>query len=149
VRVGPQGDPSAGGRQGPRGRRRLARPGHAEGSISLEELDERMTPVWAARTDPDLAGNGRWPTFPRLVRFSSTFEARTGNLPKPTGAPTPDRRPPRGVRTDRLAALPRVLPVLLVVGLVLLVTVGHNPAGFVALPLVFFLTARFGPHRRL
>lgn len=50
---------------------------------------------------------------------------------------------------DGTALLSRVLPVLLVVGLVLLVTVGDNPAGFVALPPVFVLTARFGPHRRL
>lgn len=120
--------------------------GHAERAAALRALDEHFE---AGRLDvEEYSDRSAAAAAVRQADVDALF-CDLPNLPKPTGAPTPDRRPPRGVRTDRLAALPRVLPVLLVVGLVLLVTVGHNPAGFVALPLVFFLTARFGPHRRL
>lgn len=64
--------------------------------------------------------------------------------PEPAGAPSsgPPHHPAR--RGPHLGAL---VPVLLAIGMVLLVTVFHNPGGFALFPLVFLVAGRFGRRR--
>jgi hypothetical protein len=126
------------------------RVGHDERAAALTALDTHFE---AGRLDVNEYGDRSGVAGTATYRHE--LEALFTDLPAPHPGFSPesgpstsperavDHRPAR--HRPPVAAL---LPILLAVGLVLLVVVGGQPAGFVLFPMVFLLAGRFGHHRR-
>ncbi len=125
------------------------RVGHDERAAALSALDTHFE---AGRLDVTEYGDRSG--LAGSATYRHELEALFSDLPAPHPVFAPetdgsavaeravDHRPVRH-RPQVLA----LLPILLAVGLVLLVVVGGQPAGFVLFPMVFLLAGRFG-HRR-
>jgi hypothetical protein len=125
------------------------RVGHDERAAALHALDAHFE---AGRLD--VTEYGERSGVAGSATYRHELEALFTDLPAPHPEFSPvdgpstvpervlDHRPVRH-RPPVLA----LLPILLAVGLVLLVVVGGQPAGFVLFPMVFLLAGRFG-HRR-
>jgi hypothetical protein len=125
------------------------RVGHDERTAALHALDAHFE---AGRLD--VTEYGERSGAAGSATYRRELEALFVDLP----APHPEFSPIDGPSTvpervlDHRPARHRppvlaLLPILLAVGLVLLVVVGGQPAGFVLFPMVFLLAGRFG-HRR-
>lgn len=110
----------------------------AAGRLGVQEYGDRSATAGAATHRSD------------LVALFRDLPAPHPALPGPGSSPvaTPVPPPPGELDRVRFPAAGLVMPVLLAVGLVALVVFAHNPAGFAAFPLLFFLVSRMGPHRR-
>jgi hypothetical protein len=126
------------------------RVGHDERTAALKALDTHFE---AGRLDVSEYGDRAG------VAGSATYRHELEALFTDLPAPHPRFSPEDGAETSPERALDQrpvrhrppvtaLLPILLAVGLVLLVVVGGQPAGFVLFPMVFLLAGRFGHHRR-
>src|ERR1700761_2608088 len=126
------------------------RVGHDERTAALKALDAHFE---AGRLDVTEYGDRSG--LAGSATYRHELEALFTDLPAPHPEFTPehgsstapawpvDHRPVRH-RPPVMA----LLPIIVAIGLVLLVVVGGQPAGFVLFPMVFLLAGRFGHHRR-
>ena len=125
------------------------RVGHDERAAALHALDAHFE---AGRLDVTEYGDRSGTAGSATHRHE--LEALFVDLPAPHPEFSPEVgpsiAPARAVDHRPVRHHPPVLallPILLAVGLVVLVVVGGQPAGFVLFPMVFLLAGRFG-HRR-
>jgi hypothetical protein len=124
------------------------RVGHDERAAALRALDTHFE---AGRLDVTEYGDRSG--LAGVATHRHELEELFTDLPAPhpefspdVGSVVSERAPDHRPLRHRHAAM-ALLPLLAVIGIVLLVVVGGQPAGLAFFPIVFLLAGRFGPRR--